>query len=165
MGLPCDYGGNPVSAGDEEISSKPCLCWREIGCVLGNSLTSSLDPKQCFGRHHLAKYATALLCPPWPTDGSDRDRPQPTSALPRVPHLSARSPFRPLVQLSPSEVTCASLTSSSPLNRIGVCTDKATSFSHSEVRVGLGQGLDSGCLIRRNVVIQGDFQAYRLTSN
>ena len=135
-------GGNPVRATKRYRASRASVGER-LAVYSATVLTSSLDPKQCFCRHHLAQYTTALLCPPWPTDGLDRDRPQPTSVLPRVPHLSARSPFRPPMLLSPSEVTCASLASSPPLNRIGVCTDKATSFSHSEVRVGLGQGLDS----------------------
>ena len=80
-------GGNLVRVRERYRASSASVGERDR-LYSATVLTSSPDPKQCFGRHHLAQYMTRPACPP------SADRPTATdtslSALQRVPHLPAR---------------------------------------------------------------------------
>ena len=116
-------------------------CAGERLTVLGNSFDVVHRSGAVFGRHYLAQHQSALapVCPHSADRRTDRNGCQPCRGSRICPSVIPALP----VQLSPTEVTCASLAPSSLVNRIGVYSDKATSFSQSDERISLGQGAET----------------------
>ena len=113
----------------------------ERSTVLGNSFDVVPRSEAVFWPSSLGTVHDCARLPP--LANRPNDRPQPTPALTRVPHLSARFSSLARAAFPHRGYLCFTRTSLSLVNRIGVCTDKATSLSQSDERMGSGQGSDS----------------------